>query len=126
MKYIAALFFTLFLSLVIALPALAEKRVALVIGNSSYKNISSLTNPANDARLMAKVLKAQGFEVILGLDLEYRAMKRIIRRYTAKLQRHGPDTIGFIFYAGHGLQVRGVNYLVPVRAEIEKRRRCGH
>ena len=119
MRLFETLIFTLWLSMLVAQPALAEKRVALVIGNSAYKNISSLANPANDARLMARVLKAQGFEVILGLDLQYRAMKRIIRRYTAKLRKHGRDTVGFIFYAGHGLQVHGTNYLVPVQAEIE-------
>ena len=103
-----------------ASPVLAEKRVALVIGNSTYKNISKLSNPVNDAKLMARVLEEQGFEMVQGLDLEYRAMKRLIRSYTKKLQDYGRDTIGFIFYAGHGLQIGGTNYLIPVGAEIGK------
>ena len=119
MKHISLYIFSFLLSLLVGSSAFAEKRVALVIGNSAYKNISSLDNPVKDARLMAKVLEAQGFEVILGLDLEYRAMKRLIRRYTKKLRSSGRDTIGFLFYAGHGLQVAGTNYLVPVKAEIE-------
>ncbi len=114
------IFTTLLFIALLPLNALAEKRVALVIGNSAYTNISTLANPINDAKLMAKVLGAQGFEVVLGLDLKYRPMKRSIRRFTHKLQSYGRDTIGFIFYAGHGLQVRGTNYLIPVSAEIEK------
>ncbi len=113
-------FICLFFIVSVSQSALAEKRVALVIGNSAYKNIPALDNPANDAKLIANVLEGQGFEVILGLDLKYRAMKRAIRRYTSKLQSNGRDTIGFIFYAGHGLQVQGTNYLIPVAAEIEK------
>jgi Caspase domain len=120
MTRVAVYFFCLCFILLIASPVFAEKRVALVIGNSTYKNISKLNNPVNDARLMVRVLEKQGFEVVQGRDLEYRAMKRLIRSYTKKLQDYGRDTVGFIFYAGHGLQIGGTNYLIPVGAEIGK------
>ncbi len=99
--------------------AQAEKRIALVMGNSAYQNVGELANPANDARLIAKVLRTQNFEVIERLDLTQKKMKRAFTEFTRKLKRAGRDTVGFVFYAGHGLQVRGLNYLVPIDARIE-------
>ena len=97
-------------------PALADKRVALVIGNSGYKNAPTLKNPANDAADMAAALQRLGFDVIRGLDLDYQGMRTTVRRFSEKL----PDAkVALLFYAGHGLQVAGKNYLVPVDAQIE-------
>jgi hypothetical protein len=95
--------------------AAAERRVALVIGNSNYKQVPVLDNPANDATDLAAKLGAIGFDVLRGLDLDYAGMRDIIRRFGEKMT--GAD-VALVFYAGHGLQVAGKNYLVPVDAKI--------
>lgn len=95
--------------------ALAEKRVALVIGNSTYKHAPELTNPRNDASDMAVALKALGLEVIEGIDLGKAGLEQKIREFSIALQE---ADVGVFFYAGHGLQVNGNNYLVPVDAEL--------
>jgi uncharacterized caspase-like protein len=99
----------------------SEPRVALVIGNSSYgPEIGKLLNPANDARLMADTLKGLGFSVDLVLDADQKAMKRAIKSFGAKLEEGGKDATGLFYYAGHGVQVEGQNFLLPVGAEIER------
>lgn len=100
-------------------PAAAEKRVALVVGNSGYVNTSALANPSNDAGDVAAALKEAGFEVILGLDLEKRAFDAKLRDFARALG--GADTALF-YYAGHGLQVSGRNHLVPIDAELKGER----
>ena len=101
---------------VIATPAFADNRVALVIGNSAYKHAPALKNPANDAADMADALQRLGFEVIRGVDLDYMGMRTTVRRFSEKLPS---AKVALLFYAGHGLQVAGKNYLVPVDAQIE-------
>ena len=96
-------------------PAAADRRVALVIGNSAYKQVPTLNNPANDAADLAAKLGGIGFDVLRGIDLDYAGMRDIIRRFGDKLT--GAD-VALMFYAGHGLQVAGKNYLVPVDARI--------
>jgi formylglycine-generating enzyme required for sulfatase activity len=96
--------------------ASAGKRVALVIGNSAYTNAPALTNPKNDAEDMAAALKALGLTVILGTDLDKRAMDRKILEFSNALS--GAD-VGVFHYSGHGLQVAGVNYLVPIDAALD-------
>ena len=91
------------------------RRVALVIGNSAYNSAPVLANPRNDAADMAAVLGELGFEVIAGLDLDKMQMDRSIRTFADKLS--GAELAAF-FYAGHGLQVAGVNYLVPIDAQL--------
>jgi len=98
--------------------AQAEKRIALLVGNSGYTNISSLKNPANDAKLMATALEAAGFEVILALDADRLTLGRAIRRFGTGLRTAGGDAVGLFYYAGHGVQHRGQNYLIPLNAEI--------
>jgi hypothetical protein len=93
----------------------SERRVALVIGNSAYE-VAPLKNPVNDARNMAQTLAALGFEVIHREDLSQKDMKRAIRDFGARIRNGG---IGLFYYAGHGVQVKGVNYLVPVDAKVE-------
>ena len=93
----------------------SERRVALVIGNAAYQHAPHLANPRNDASDVAASLEGFGFTVIKGFDLDKAAMDRMIREFAAAL--HQGDT-GLFFYAGHGLQVAGINYLVPVDAEL--------
>ncbi len=105
----------LFLLALLPSAAQAEKRVALVIGNSAYKHAGELANPRNDATDMAAALKKMGFQVIEGFDLDKASLDRKIRDFAAALS--GAD-VGLFFYAGHGLQVAGQNYIVPVDAEL--------
>ena len=95
--------------------ARAEKRIALVIGNGAYQNTAPLNNPSNDANDISAVLQRLGFDVTEGRDLDKRAMERLIREFGVKLA--GSD-VALFFYAGHGLQVGGQNYLVPTDAKL--------
>src|SRR5581483_5391958 len=106
----------LVLAVCAAAPARAEKRVALVIGNSHYKNVAPLDNPVNDAKLMAETLRALGFVIVGGkaqLDLDKAQFDGAVQGFSDQIQ--GAD-VGLFYYAGHGVQVRGANYLVPVSA----------
>src|SRR6478609_8665386 len=102
--------------LAISGPAAAEKRVALVIGNSAYQHTAVLKNPSNDATDIAGKLRALGFEVIDGTDLSKADMESRIRAFADKLQ--GSD-VGLFFYAGHGLAADGRNFLAPVDAKLQ-------
>ena len=93
-----------------------KKRMALVIGNADYVSGGSLDNPANDARSMESALKNLGFEVVKYENADQRNMRRAIDLFGAKLK--GYDTALF-FYAGHGVQVKGSNYLIPVNANLK-------
>lgn len=95
--------------------ALADKRVALVIGNGRYVNAPTLSNPPNDAHAIANALATIGFEVIQGVDLDHDGMEKLLRDF---LRRTSSAQVGLLFYAGHGIQVGGVNYLVPIDAKI--------
>ena len=106
-------------ALVLVQPAAAQKRVALIVGNSAYAHAGPLANPANDAADMAAALKEVGIEVLLGLDLDKRAFDLKVRDFARALT--GADS-GIFFYAGHGLQVGGRNYLVPVDAQLQNER----
>ena len=90
-------------------------RVALVIGNSKYVYAPALPNPASDARLMAEMLRRAGFKVIEGVDLDYAGMMDRLNRFT---EASYDADLALIYYAGHGMQVNGKNYLVPVDAEL--------
>jgi len=101
--------------------AQAEPRIALVIGNSNYgSEIGKLPNPVNDAAIMAQSLQQTGFEVIKVTDADWKTMKRKIQDFGDKLAAAGPQATGLFFYAGHGVQVQGMNYLVPIGADISK------
>jgi uncharacterized caspase-like protein len=93
----------------------AERRVALVIGNSAYQSTAPLANPKNDAADVGATLSKLGFEVLSGTDLDKAGMDRTIRLFAEKLS--GADLAVF-FYAGHGLQVDNQNYLVPIDAKL--------
>ena len=100
--------------------ALAETRIALVIGNSSYRTVTVLPNPANDAKAFTELLKSAQFEVIQAPDLTQSDMRRVIREFAETVSQKGPDTVSLIYYAGHGVQVEGENYLVPTDANIRR------
>jgi hypothetical protein len=101
-------------------PALGgpEQRVALVIGNSNYQNAQQLANPDNDAQSMAQFLNQAGFEVIAATDLTQNDMIKVVQDFSGKVAARGPNTVAMIYYAGHGVQLAGENYLVPVDAKI--------
>lgn len=111
----------LFLSLwcgMVSLSHSLERRVALVIGNAAYPT-APLSNPVNDARDMASILRNNGFDVIELIDGNQKDMNRAISKFGQKLT---PDTVALFYYAGHGLQVKGKNYLVPIDAQISNER----
>lgn len=93
------------------------RRVALVIGNANYRHAGALANPANDAGDIAEVLRKLGFDVVDGLDLDKRGMEDKIREFGRKLDR---AELALFFYAGHGMQVAGKNYLMPVDSRLER------
>jgi uncharacterized caspase-like protein len=101
-------------------PALAENRIALVIGNSSYETVTVLPNPANDAKAMTDLLTEAGFEVVAAPNLTQTEMRQAISNFAAMVSAKGRDTVALVFYAGHGLQVDGENFLVPVDARIQR------
>lgn len=97
---------------------LAEKRVALVIGNSDYQNVARLANPANDAAAMAAIFKKAKFdEVELRNDLSATAMRRALRDFADKAR---DADIAVVYYAGHGIEVDGNNYLIPIDAQLDR------
>jgi hypothetical protein len=102
-------------------PELKEKRLALVLGNAEYGSKTSLKNPVNDANLMEATLKDLGFDVIKRTNSEKVEMEQAIMEFNAKL----PDyNVALFYYAGHGVQVDGVNYLLPTDAKLEDKANC--
>src|SRR4029078_4614025 len=106
---------TLALSFIVGSAAHADRRVALVVGNSAYGSSPALRNPANDANDMAETLKKLGFEVVLGIDLDQDRFATTIETFARALD--GADA-GLFFYAGHGLQINDKNYLVSINAQL--------
>jgi hypothetical protein len=99
-------------------PALADKRVALVIGNSAYQNVAPLPNPVNDAAVIAATLQDAGFDVVDSRhDLPSIEMRRALRDFA---DRARDADIAVVYYAGHGLEVDGNNFLIPVDAKLER------
>ena len=96
--------------------AAQEQRVALVIGNNAYKD-APLTNPVNDARAIADALRASGFAVTLRTDITHRDFLVAVREFGDTLRRGG---VGVFYFAGHGMQIKGRNYLVPAGSTIER------
>ena len=94
-----------------ALPVVAQNRLALVIGNDSYSDVPALRKAVNDANSMAATLASQNFEVFAATDADRRTMNRNISQFTAKLE---PGDTAFLFFAGHGVEIDGENYLLPV------------
>jgi hypothetical protein len=96
----------------------SEQRVALVIGNSNYQSAPKLANPGNDAQSMAQLLNSAGFEVTQAIDLTRNDMVKAVQDFSARIAARGPKTVAMIYYAGHGVQLAGENYLLPVDAKI--------
>ena len=104
--------------LLVCQPAFAEKRVALVLGNSAYRNTAPLANPGNDAAVMAATLKAAGFDSVdFRRDLPAAETRRALRDFG---DRARDADIAVVYYAGHGIEVDGANYLIPVDAKLER------
>jgi uncharacterized caspase-like protein len=93
-----------------------ERRVALVIGNATYK-VNPLKNPVNDSTDMARSLRMVGFDVIEANNTTLAQMREATRRFADKL---GNSDVGLVYYSGHGVEVKGKNYLIPVNADIKR------
>ena len=114
-----ALALTWLLAVLLLLPAAqaaASERVALILGNGSYQNAPVLPNAPADGRAMAEVLRRLGFEVFEGIDLDRAATDALIHQFARELD---DAQVALFFYSGHGMQVAGENYLVPVDAKLE-------
>jgi hypothetical protein len=98
-------------------PGMAAKRVALIIGNSAYEKVAKLPNPGRDAAAMGKLMRQAGFDVEVKNDLGITALRRALRDFSDKVL---DADIAVLFYAGHGIEVSGVNYLIPVDAVLER------
>jgi uncharacterized caspase-like protein len=98
--------------------ARADKRVAFVVGNSGYQNVTALPNPVNDAAAIAQMFRTASFDVVESRrDLTNTEMRRALRDFTEKAR---DADIAVIYYAGHGFEVDGINYLIPVDAVLER------
>ena len=93
-----------------------QKRLALVIGNSNYQNGGSLPNPVNDATAIAAALQAVGFEVMKYQNVTQKEMKTAINAFGKKLNGY---EVGVFYYAGHGIQNKGMNYMIPIEADLQ-------
>ncbi|MCG8442926.1 MAG: caspase family protein [Caulobacterales bacterium] len=111
------------LALAAAAAAGAEERIALVIGNGAYpETVGPLVNPPRDARLIASTLEEVGFEVALTIDADQETMIDAIAVFEDRLARAGEDAVALLYYAGHGVQDEGRNYMIPVGAAIDRAR----
>jgi uncharacterized caspase-like protein len=118
MRSLAALLVAICLGGLTSQPALAEKRVALTIGNANYRNTAHLANPINDAAMVADMLRKANFDFVsLRTDLTANEMRRALRDFGDKA--HDAD-IAVIYYAGHGIEVDGNNYLIPIDAALDR------
>lgn len=115
MRYASAVFVCLILAFS-GVMAHAEKRVALVIGNSAYKNAPVLMNPKNDAQDIGKSLRDLGFFTIVATDLDRNGMNDVLDRFSRAV---GGAEIALVYYSGHGMQFAGKNYLLPIEARLE-------
>lgn len=107
------------LTLVLVPAVLWAEKVALVIGNSDYRLVASLDNPVNDANRVTDALQAQGFDVTKALNLDLRDTNVALRDFRDRADR---AEVALVYYAGHGIEVAGSNYLVPVDAELRDER----
>lgn len=98
-------------------PVEAADRVALVIGNSAYSSAPALKNPRNDAEAVSRALERLGFKVIEGLDVDQTGLKQAVRSFTREIDS---ASVALFYYAGHGLQVNGRNYIIPTDATLQR------
>jgi hypothetical protein len=107
------------LLIVLVLPAAAQQRIALVVGNAAYPKGPLQTSLA-DGGLVAEALQSVGFEIVEGADTNLDDMRRVFGEFVQKVQAAGPDTIAFVYYSGYGLEFDGDNYLIPVSAQLAR------
>ena len=100
--------------------AAAENRMALVIGQSAYRAVTPLPNPANDAKAMTQLLTDAGFDVVTASDLSQNELREKVSDFASRIAAKGPDTVALVFYAGHGIQIDGENFLVPVDVDPKR------
>jgi uncharacterized caspase-like protein len=105
--------------LVFALPALAQQRIALVIGNAAYPK-GAIGASLADGGLVAEALTSIGFEIVEGADVNQADLRRLVRDFLEKVQAAGPDAIAVVYYSGYGVEFEGENYLIPVDARLER------
>jgi hypothetical protein len=118
MRAVGAIVLAVWLTSLFSQPALAEKRVALVMGNSAYQSVNRLTNPANDSGAMSETLKNAGFDVVeFRRDLKVNEMRRALRDFS---DRVSDADVAVVYYAGHGMEIDGINYVIPVDAVLER------
>jgi uncharacterized caspase-like protein len=104
----------------VAVPIIhSEKRLALVIGNGHYRNVSPLDNSLNDAKDIAELLKQLGFEVSLYEDQTKQGMEQAVNRFGDKLKTAGGNTAALFYYAGHATEIQGINYLAPIEGKFQ-------
>ncbi len=104
---------------VLILPAAAQQRIALVIGNAAYPKGPIATSLA-DGGLVAEALTSIGFEIIEGADVNSNDMRRLFGEFLQRVNAAGPDAIAFIYYNGYAVQFEGDNYLIPVDAQLNR------
>jgi uncharacterized caspase-like protein len=118
MRAVVAFILTVCSTWIVNQPAFAEKRVALVMGNSAYQNVNQLANPANDSSAISETLKHAGFDVVdLKRDLKVGEMRRALRDFSDKVR---DADVAVVYYAGHGMEIDGTNYVIPVDAVLER------
>ncbi len=110
------------LLLVATTGAVAEPRLALVVGNSAYRQLPALRNPGNDAGLVAATLEKVGFRVTTAMNVTRADFLRAVRTFAGEIEEAGRDTVAVLFFAGHGIQFHGENYLIPVGSDMRTQR----
>ena len=119
-KHVAFVFSLLAIWIALTVSTAAkEVRLALVIGNASYNSAPDLDNPVHDATLMAKVLNDVGFSVTLITEADQVTLGKAISEFGRALRKAGEEATGLFYYAGHGVQSFGTNYLLPVDVELQ-------
>src|ERR1700755_3068416 len=109
MRIVSAIVFALTLMWLLTEPAFAERRIALIMGDSAYERVPRLSNPVNDATAMSEMFKQAGFDIVqLKLDLKGLEMRRALRDFSDEAR---DADIAIIYFAGHGIEVQGTNYL---------------
>jgi uncharacterized caspase-like protein len=118
MRAVATLVFAACSIWLFSQPAFADRRVALVMGNSGYQNVARLSNPINDSEAMSATLKGAGFDVVdLKRDLRANEMRRALRDFSDTARS---ADVAIIYFAGHGIEIDGINYVIPVDAALER------
>jgi uncharacterized caspase-like protein len=118
MRAVAAVIIAIWSTWLFSQPAFAEKRVALVLGNSAYQKVNPLANPVNDSGAIAATFKSAGFDVVeLKRDLNVSEMRRALRDFSDTVR---DADVAIVYYAGHGIEIDGTNYLIPTDAVLER------